>query len=117
WFATEAGDEARQAGLRLAGRLGEAASAMREIKGRLAEAEDWTAARGLESELNGFAQRLEGARSDLEFCLFPDSRDWVFWREHSPRDTGVGAAPLDVGEHLSNLLFGTTKTAVLTSAT
>lgn len=117
WFATPEGEEIRLAGERLANRLQDAAEALREVAEGLEEVPDWDAGQGLRMEVLGFAQRLGSVRAEVEWCLFPDSPDWVYWAEHSPRDTGLGAAPLDVGTQLSNLLFGTARTAVLTSAT
>ncbi len=117
WFASAEGDEARQAGLRLGARLAEASGALREIAQGLEEAPEWEAGQGLRLETQGFAQRLDSIRSEVEFCLFPESPDWVYWAEGSARDLGLGAAPLDVGPQLSALLFGMVRTAVLTSAT
>lgn len=117
WFTTVEGDLARQAGLVLGARLGEASGALREIAQGLEEAPAWEVGQGLRLEIQGFAQRLDSIRSEVEFCLFPESPDWVYWAESSARDLGLGAAPLDVGPQLSSLLFGLVKTAVLTSAT
>ncbi len=117
WFATTEGEETRQAGLRLGARLADAVGALREIAQGLDEAPEWETGQSLKMETQGFAQRLESMRSEVEFCLYPESPDWVYWAESSARDIGLGAAPLDVGPQLSSLLFGMVKTAVLTSAT
>ncbi len=106
WFATTEGEETRQAGLRLGARLADAVGALREIAQGLDEAPEWETGQSLKMETQGFAQRLESMRSEVEFCLYPESPDWVYWAESSARDIGLGAAPLDVGPQLSSLLFG-----------
>lgn len=109
--------EPLQAGLLLAARLTEAAGALREISGALDDLPEWLAGQALRVEVNGFADRLSSVRHDVEFCLYPEDRDWIYWVQHSQHDTGVGAAPLDVGPHLSRMLFREARTVVLTSAT
>lgn len=117
FFQGPVGEEARESGARLAARLTDASSALREISERLDDLPDWSTGQALRVEVNGFADRLGSVKGDLEFCLYPEDPDWVFWVDHNSRDTAIGAAPLDVGPHLANLLFKDARTAVLTSAT
>jgi len=68
-------------------------------------------------ELKGLIERLKGLRENLEFCLFPDSSDWVFWGQCNPQDVEIGATPLDVGKRLAQDFFTPARSAVITSAT
>ncbi|HXE73628.1 MAG TPA: helicase C-terminal domain-containing protein [Candidatus Nitrosotenuis sp.] len=115
-MSSEAGAELRRRGLLLGQRLTDMAEGMREVRGRLQkfEDQDW---HGLEVELAGFAERLAGMQADLEFCLFPEDPEWVYWLEKSARGRGLAAAPLQVGPHLEEGLLAPARTAVLTSAT
>lgn len=72
---------------------------------------------GLVQEVQSLAGQMGGFKSDLEFCLFPDNPDWVYWALESANDCQLGATPLDVGEVLAKELFGPTRALVLTSAT
>lgn len=69
------------------------------------------------SELQALLERLRGLRRDLEFCLFPEDPDWVFWGQATAHDTELGATPLDVGDTLAREFFGPARSVVLTSAT
>lgn len=111
------GEEVRRAGLRLAERLASCAEALAELCSRLERTGGWPGSEGLEMEISGFAQRLEGMRGDLEFCLFPEDPAWVYFAEAGPEGTGLCAAPLEVGPLLEQHLFREARAAVLTSAT
>lgn len=115
-FDTEAGRQLRDQGGVVAGQLqglagacGQLAELVRELQ--LPGASDTT------SELEGFSVRLKGAARDIEFCLFPDSDDWVYWAFDSRAEIGLVATPLDVGDILKEALFSKLRSLVLTSAT
>lgn len=116
FFDNEKGELCRQSSAGWAAHLEHLASACTSLHRDLVENELEAQEGGL-VELQGLIQRLQGMRGDLEFCLFPDSPDWVFWASSTPHDTEVGATPLDVGQRLASDFFGPAPAVVLTSAT
>jgi len=120
-LATPAGEQIREVAARFGGhleRMGSACHALSlEVKGLELGANDASAL-----ELAGMAERLKTLRADLEFCLFPDSPDWVYWAQQvqahgTIHDVSLTATPLDVGERLADELFAPCRSLVLTSAT
>ncbi len=81
----------------------------------------------LGSELNAIADkpeevhtliaRLDTLRSDLTFLLETRDRRFVFWYERRSRGLFLQATPIDVGPILSERLFDTVDSVILTSAT
>lgn len=118
---TPVGEEMRDVATRFGGHLERMGSACHslalDLKGLELGSNDASAL-----ELAGMSERLKSLRADLEFCLFPDSADWVYWAQqlHSHgaiADVSLTATPLDVGERLADELFGPCRSLVLTSAT
>ncbi|MEW6279128.1 MAG: helicase C-terminal domain-containing protein, partial [Candidatus Eremiobacterota bacterium] len=108
-----------QAGRGLAGELRHWASSLREVE-ELLRADGggaWSAQDSMAIELGGAASRLQSLAESLEFCLFPDSGDWIHWAEAGRRDSGLAAAPLEVSRLLARELYPKLKTLVMTSAT
>ncbi|HEX3435524.1 MAG TPA: ATP-dependent DNA helicase [Pseudacidobacterium sp.] len=80
--------------------------------------------RGVE-EAPGLKKRTGDIREQLKFLLEADDRNTVFWLERrnagrtreAGRNTYLQATPIDVSELLSELLFETFPSVILTSAT
>ena len=82
-------------------------------------------------EASGLRKRVSRLRSELEFLLESNANNIVYWLERrafgggnesrmvrsQSRNTFVQATPIDVSELLSELVFETIPTVVLTSAT
>ena len=75
-------------------------SGARELHRLLTDLELEVAQGGL-AELQSLLERLKSLRENLEFCMFPDSGDWVYWAVANPNNATLGATPLDVGERLA----------------
>ena len=64
------------------------------------------------------AQDIAQLRGSLEFLLYPDEDDFVYWLElGGKKDVRLISAPLNVGHILDDKLYGHLKTVVLCSAT
>ncbi|MBI3929050.1 MAG: hypothetical protein HY319_26135 [Armatimonadetes bacterium] len=110
---SDAGVALRREGAVVAGQLERCAEAFRELSLALEEAP----VEGASLELQSMSGRFKTMRSDLEFCLFPESENWVYWTQTNRRDSMLVATPLDVGNILSRELFAEVRSAILTSAT
>lgn len=115
-FEHEVGQQLRLLGAELAGQLAALGRACGEVCECLTEVE-MVGASEVTVELGGYVSRLKGMASDLEFCLFPESEDWVYWAQDSARDTALAATPLEIGELLRQHLFEEARSLVITSAT
>ncbi len=115
-FESEGGQELRRLGAEVAGGLAALARGCDQLVAELSETE-MPGVQELRSELAGYQSRLKQMTSDLEFCLFPDSEDWVYWAQDSSRDTALVATPLEVGEILKRDLFEQARSLVICSAT
>jgi ATP-dependent DNA helicase DinG len=83
--------------------------------------------KGLESQLDGFAdetpeaesllRRTRQARFDLDFIVTQAERNYVYWLERRGKGMFLRASPVDVSELLREKLFEKVETCVLTSAT
>jgi ATP-dependent DNA helicase DinG len=60
---------------------------------------------------------LRQLRFDLEFIVRAEEEKFVYWGERRPRGVFLQATPIDAAGMLSDRLFSTTETVVLTSAT
>ena len=116
FFHTPEGTECRRMSEQWAAHMEGLESSLRALSQALTEQEMESAQGGL-SELGSLTDRLKSLRNNLEFCLFPDSPDWVYWAQNSPHDTQLGATPLDIGERLSSDFFAPARAMVVTSAT
>ncbi|MBT9583686.1 hypothetical protein IV102_10055 [bacterium] len=116
FFYTPEGSQCRQVSEQWAAHLSSLEGSVRSLHQAVTENELEATQGGL-AELQSLMDRLKGLRNDLEFCLFPDSQDWVYWAQNSAHDTQLGATPLDVGEHLASDFFGPARSVVVTSAT
>lgn len=115
-FDSEAGLELRNAGSLFAGQLQAMSSACMELSLGVREI-DLLGAGEVSSEMDGFSTRLKRMARDLEFCLFPESEDYVYWAYQNKNERGMVATPLDVGELLRKELFQPARSIVITSAT
>lgn len=114
---TLAETELHQAGLALAQELRHWCTMLHHVQDTMLVQEAWTLSDPASSELAGALSRLEDMAHSLEFCLFPDSDQWIYWAECSKRDAGLVAAPLDVSRILADELYPRLRTVVMTSAT
>lgn len=96
--------------------LEQLSASARNLLGKLQDHE-LDAQHGGQAELKSLVERLRTMRDNLEFCLFPESRDWVYWAQVTPEDIELGATPLDVGERLAQTFFAPARSLVATSAT
>jgi Rad3-related DNA helicase len=71
----------------------------------------------LRSELEQAAGLWSGLGADLEHVAEAADRDWVYWRTAGGRGVELHAAPVAVGDHARQRLFGRATAVVLTSAT
>lgn len=106
-----------EAGLALAQELRHWCTMLHHVQETMLTHEAWVLADPTSNELAGALSRLEDMARSLEFCLFPDSDQWIYWAECSKRDAGLVAAPLDVSRILAEELYPKLKTVVMTSAT
>ncbi len=106
-----------EAGLGLAQELRHWCTILHHVQDTMLVQEAWIAQDPVSSELAGAISRLEDMVHALEFCLFPDSDQWIYWAEFSKRDAGLVAAPLDVSRILADELYPKLRTVVMTSAT
>jgi ATP-dependent DNA helicase DinG len=105
----------RESGSRLGVQLERAAGSCSALVATLqAVREDLS---GGQEELKAVADRLRSMSRQLEFCLFPDSPDWVYWAADNAYNTEIGATPLDVGDALAQDFFAPARSVVITSAT
>ena len=116
FFHTPEGEECRRLSEQWAAHMEHVESSGRDLHQLLNELELETAQGGL-AELQSLVERIKSLRSNLEFCLFPDSGDWVYWAVCTPNNATLGATPLDVGERLAAEFFGPARSMVVTSAT
>jgi len=72
--------------------------------------------RGVEESL-GLKKRVGDIREHLRFLLESENANTVFWIERRARNTYLQATPIDVSELLSDLLFESYPSVILTSAT
>jgi ATP-dependent DNA helicase DinG len=72
--------------------------------------------RGVEESL-GLKKRVADIREHLRFLLESENANTVFWIERRARNTYLQATPIDVSDLLSDLLFETYPSVILTSAT
>lgn len=68
-------------------------------------------------EVENIIRRVEGMKFDLEFIVLGDDPTYVYWMEKRGRGYFLYATPIDVSGILSDRLFDTAHSAVLTSAT
>lgn len=116
FFHTPEGEECRRLSEQWAGHMEHVESGARELHRLLTDLELELAQGGL-AELQSLLERLKSLRDNLEFCMFPDSGDWVYWAVANPNNATLGATPLDVGERLAAEFFGPARSMVITSAT
>ncbi len=72
--------------------------------------------RGVEESL-GLKKRVADVREHLRFLLESENPNTVFWIERRARNTYLQATPIDVSDLLSDLLFESYPSVILTSAT
>ena len=116
FFHTPEGEECRGLSEQWAAHMEHVESSARELHQMLTELELEQTQGGL-AELQSLSERVKSLRSNLEFCLFPDSGDWVYWAVCTSNNATLGATPLDVGERLAAEFFGPARSMVVTSAT
>jgi len=68
-------------------------------------------------EMETILRRVEQLRFDLEFIVFGDDENFVYWCERCGRGVFLQATPIDASGILQERLFDRVETAVLTSAT
>lgn len=68
-------------------------------------------------EIENALRRTRQLRFDLQFIVSGDDRSFVYWLERRGRGAFLRASPIDVSGLLSDKLFETTETVILTSAT
>lgn len=68
-------------------------------------------------EVRQLARRLTEARAKLAYLLQSEEEGVVYWIERRGRATHLQASPIQVAALLEEMLFGSTDTIVLTSAT
>jgi ATP-dependent DNA helicase DinG len=68
-------------------------------------------------ELDNITRRAQGLKFDLEFIIAADDPTFVYWQEKRGRGLFINATPIDVSGILDEKLFGSVRSAVLTSAT
>ena len=116
FFHTPEGEECQRQSEQWAAHMEHVESSARDLHQLLTELELELTQGGL-AELQSLIERVKSLRSNLEFCLFPDSGDWVYWAVCTPSNATLGATPLDVGERLAAEFFGPARSMVVTSAT
>lgn len=116
-FSGEAGELVRERGARLAGQIDSLRSALVGLSNRLAEVGEDPAFAGYLSEVESIRTQLGNFKNDLEFCLFPEDPQWIYWLLQTKNDVQLGATPLNVGQVLREDLFHATRCTVMTSAT
>lgn len=116
FFHTPEGELCRHAASVWAG-AAEAIEAGCQLLHRALTENELEAQQGGLAELQALLERLRMFRSDLEFCLFPESPDWVYWAQVGAEDVLLGATPLDIGATLSKEFFAPARSVVITSAT
>lgn len=116
FFHTPEGEECRQAAgfwTAQSQRIAEQAQLLLEQLVSL-EVETQT---GGQSELKSLVSRLQQQQQQLEFCLFPEDLDWVYWAQAFSEEVELGATPLDIGERLGRDFFAPAQSVIVTSAT
>ncbi len=118
----EQGEAILERGARLAASVDGFRSSLSSIANRLAgifedNNEGPGRAAGILSELESVRNQLAHFRNDLEFCLFPEDPNWIYWIMLTREDCELGATPLEVGTLLREELFHATRSLVMTSAT
>jgi ATP-dependent DNA helicase DinG len=68
-------------------------------------------------EIESAIRRLEQLKFDLEFIVRAEEEKFVYWGERRPRGVILQATPIDAAGMLSERLFSTTESVILTSAT
>jgi ATP-dependent DNA helicase DinG len=68
-------------------------------------------------ELDNITRRAQSLKFDLEFIITADDPTFVYWQEKRGRGLFINATPIDVSSILDEKLFGSVRSAVLTSAT
>ncbi|HKV37799.1 MAG TPA: helicase C-terminal domain-containing protein [Blastocatellia bacterium] len=68
-------------------------------------------------EVDNIVRRAQGLKFDLEFVVMGDDPTFVYWLEKRGRGLFLYATPIDVSGMLTDKLFSTVHSAVLTSAT
>ncbi|MFN8606235.1 MAG: helicase C-terminal domain-containing protein [Vulcanimicrobiota bacterium] len=116
FFHSAEGEECRRLSEQWAGHMEHVETSARDLHRLLTELELEVAQGGL-VELQSLIERLKSLRENLEFCMFPDSGDWVYWAVANANNASLGATPLDVGERLAAEFFGPARSMVITSAT
>ncbi len=112
FFHSAHGERCQQTAQSLAAHLENCGQVLRSLVQEFTDYEVEVQEGGL-SEVQALHQKLGKMRDDLEFCLFPDSSDWVYWA--GPGE--LGATPLDIGQRLASDFFEPARSVVLTSAT
>jgi ATP-dependent DNA helicase DinG len=115
WMQTQPAQLLRERGALLGQHLERAASSCSSLQAALQGVREQMEG-GLD-ELTAMGDRLKGMSRQLEFCLFPESPDWVYWASESQQSCEIGATPLDVGEALAADFFKPARSIVITSAT
>lgn len=116
FFHTSEGEECRRLSEQFAAHMEHVESAARDLHRLLTDLELEVTQGGL-AELQSLTERVKTMRNNLEFCIFPDSGDWVYWAVATANNATLGATPLDVGERLAAEFFGPARSMVVTSAT
>lgn len=116
FFHSAEGEECRRLSEQWAGHMEHVESSARDLHHLLTELELEVSQGGL-VELQSLIERLKSLRQNLEFCMFPESGDWVYWAVATANNASLGATPLDVGERLAAEFFGPARSMVITSAT
>ncbi len=116
FFHTPEGEECRRLSEQWAAHMEHVESGARDLHRLLTDLELEVSQGGL-VELQSLIERVKSLRANLEFCIFPDSGDWVYWAVATPNNATLGATPLDVGERLAAEFFGPARSMVITSAT
>lgn len=116
FFHTPEGEDCRRLSEQWAAHMEHVESAARDLHRMLTDLELEANQGGL-AELQSLVERVKSLRSNLEFCIFPDSGDWVYWAVATANNATLGATPLDVGERLAAEFFGPARSMVVTSAT
>ncbi len=116
FFHTPEGEECRRLSEQFAAHMEHVESGARDLHRLLTDLELEVTQGGL-VELQSLVERVKTLRGNLEFCIFPDSGDWVYWAVATATNATLGATPLDVGERLAAEFFGPARSMVLTSAT
>ncbi len=72
---------------------------------------------GSEGEVEVFLERCKGIEGDISFISAMENSAFVYWYERGKRSVSIKASPVDVSSVLTENLFNSGKTIVLTSAT